>query len=127
MTSALVQAKAIGDAVLYEGYLLYPYRASAGKNKMRWQWGVLMPPSFASEDAGEHADTRTECLLEPRSHTTLHVRLRFLLLQERIVEVVDGADYRAVPAVTVGTTLGIRGANAGFSCDLVAGTCQMSS
>jgi hypothetical protein len=102
MTSALEQAKAIGDAVLYEGYLLYPYRASAGKNKMRWQWGVLMPPSFASEDAGEHADTRTECLLEPRSHTTLHVRLRFLQAQARTVHERHGDEYRPVDSLIVG-------------------------
>jgi hypothetical protein len=37
------RARAIADAVLYEGYLLYPYRASAGKNQCRWQFGVLGP------------------------------------------------------------------------------------
>ena len=40
----LTQARAVADAVLYEGYVLYPYRASAPKNQVRWQWGVLMPP-----------------------------------------------------------------------------------
>ncbi len=83
MTSALDQARAVGDAVLYEGYLLYPYRASAQKNKVRWQWGVLMPPSYASAERGEFASTRVECLLEPRSHTILHVKLRFLQAQAR--------------------------------------------
>jgi hypothetical protein len=102
MTSALEQAKAVGDAVLYEGYLLYPYRASAGKNKVRWQWGVLMPPSFASEDAGEYADSHTECLLEPRSHTTLHIRLRFLQAQARTVEERDGEEYRPVDSLIAG-------------------------
>lgn len=85
MTSVLDQARAVGDAVLYEGYLLYPYRASAGKNKVRWQWGVLMPPSYASPERGEFATTRVECLLEPRSHTILHVKLRFLQAQARLV------------------------------------------
>ncbi|MER6795221.1 hypothetical protein, partial [Amycolatopsis mediterranei] len=72
------QARAIGDAVLYEGYLLYPYRASAGKNRVRWQWGVLVPPSYASAEIGEHSSARVECLLEPSDHTVLHVKLRFL-------------------------------------------------
>ncbi|MEV5712934.1 hypothetical protein AB0L41_03505 [Amycolatopsis mediterranei] len=72
------QARAIGDAVLYEGYLLYPYRASAGKNRVRWQWGVLVPPSYASAEIGEHSSARVECLLEPADHTVLHVKLRFL-------------------------------------------------
>jgi len=85
VTSALDQARAVGDAVLYEGYLLYPYRASAQKNKVRWQWGVLMPPSYASAEIGEFASTRVECLLEPRSHTILHVKLRFLQAQARLV------------------------------------------
>jgi hypothetical protein len=76
--NVLDQARAVGDAVLYEGYLLYPYRASAGKNKVRWQWGVLVPPSHASAEIGEHASARVECLLEPLAHTILHVKLRFL-------------------------------------------------
>src|SRR5262245_16272541 len=90
------QAKAVADAVLYEGYLLYPYRASATKNRVRWQWGVLMPPAFAG--AGEHSWSRTELLAEPGEGARLHVRLRFLQLQERIVR--DGD--RPVPSITVG-------------------------
>ncbi|MFJ1762536.1 hypothetical protein ACIOD2_19610 [Amycolatopsis sp. NPDC088138] len=82
--NVLEQARAVGDAVLYEGYLLYPYRASAGKNKVRWQWGVLMPPSYASADIGEHASARVECLLEPLAHTILHVKLRFLQTRTRL-------------------------------------------
>jgi len=31
----------VADAVLYEGYMLYPYRASAIKNQQRWNFGVL--------------------------------------------------------------------------------------
>ena len=36
-------ARKVADAVLYEGYLLYPYRRSAQKNRTRFQFGVLMP------------------------------------------------------------------------------------
>jgi hypothetical protein len=104
MSSALEQAKAVGDAVLYEGYLLYPYRASAGKNKMRWQWGVLMPPSFATGGNGEYADSHTECLLEPRSHTTLHIRLRFLQAQARTVQERRGEQYVPVDSLMIGDT-----------------------
>ncbi|HJQ46680.1 MAG TPA: hypothetical protein VJ870_10215 [Amycolatopsis sp.] len=84
--------------MLYEGYLLYPYRASAAKNHVRWQWGVLMPPSFAAHDEGEHADCQAQCLVEAREGTTLHVRLRFLHAQARDVL----AHGRKVPSVTVG-------------------------
>jgi hypothetical protein len=95
----MARAKAIADAVLYEGYLLYPYRASAAKNQLRWQWGVLMPPSYTG--TGEHPDSRAELLMVPATAAVLHVRLRFLHLQSRVVEVPDGAGHRAVPSVTV--------------------------
>ena len=39
----LDQARTVADAILYEGYLLYPYRKSAQKNQSRFQFGVLMP------------------------------------------------------------------------------------
>ena len=45
--AALDEVAAVADAVLFEGYLLYPYRASAQKNRLRWQFGVLTPPGFA--------------------------------------------------------------------------------
>lgn len=92
--NVLEQARAVGDAVLYEGYLLYPYRASAGKNRVRWQWGVLVPPSYASAEIGEHASARVECVLEPLAHTILHVKLRFL--QTRTRGTWDEADEREI-------------------------------
>lgn len=96
-TVAMEQARAVADAVLYEGYLLYPYRASAAKNKIRWQWGVLMPPSYVDTDTGERHTASTEVLCEPRRDAVLHVRLRFLHLQRRVVQVRD----RDVESVTV--------------------------
>jgi hypothetical protein len=82
-TSSMDVAQAVADAVLYEGYLLYPYRASARKNQNRWQWGVLTPPAYAAAGHGEHATARTECLVEPDGDPVLHLRLRFLQLQHR--------------------------------------------
>jgi hypothetical protein len=76
-------AREVADAVLYEGYLLYPYRASSRKNQVRWQWGVLVPPAYAAAGRGEHASSFSECLLEPGTDPVLHVRLRFLQLQHR--------------------------------------------
>lgn len=76
-------AQGVADAVLYEGYLLYPYRASARKNQNRWQWGVLVPAAYAAAGHGEHAGSRTELLLEPGVDPVLHLRLRFLQLQHR--------------------------------------------
>jgi hypothetical protein len=77
-------ARAVADAVLYEGYLLYPYRASAAKNRSRWQFGVLGPPAAASSAFAEGPAMVMSCLLSPAVRTpsvTLH--LRFLQLQAR--------------------------------------------
>jgi hypothetical protein len=101
MNTAMDRARAVADAVLYEGYLLYPYRASAAKNKIRWQWGVLMPPAYGGSETGEHAESRTELLAEPNDGAMLHVRLRFLQLQARIVEEPFGTGHRPVPSVSV--------------------------
>ncbi len=51
-------AQSIADAVLYEGYVLYPYRASSAKNQVRWQFGVLVPPAYAEDDPSERASAR---------------------------------------------------------------------
>jgi len=70
-------AERVADAVLYEGYVLYPYRASAIKNKFRWQFGVVAPKS-PHEDA-EPNFTQTECLIESTaSAPRLSIRVRFL-------------------------------------------------
>lgn len=79
-------AREIADAVLYEGYLLYPYRASAAKNQVRWQFGVIAPPAFASADVGEYTTARTECIVDARPGATVRLRLRFLHVQQRCVE-----------------------------------------
>ncbi|MGH3624683.1 MAG: hypothetical protein ACRDQ5_23330 [Sciscionella sp.] len=105
MTNPLDAANPIANAVLYEGYVLYPYRSSAAKNqsRSRWQWGVLVPPSYMATETGEHASARTECLLEEGTDPVLHVRLRFLQLQGRAVEVGDDdTGFTPVESLTMG-------------------------
>jgi len=82
-------ARKVADAVLYEGYLLYPYRASAAKNQARWQFGVLMPRLWSESGPDEPWSTQTECLLEPEDTTTVRVLVRFLHVQSKTVESVD--------------------------------------
>jgi hypothetical protein len=85
MTLAL--ARLAADAVLYEGYLLYPYRSTAAKNQVRWQFGVLGPPGAADAGIGEEARLAVECLLRPDDGAaTVTVHLRFLQLQRRQAE-----------------------------------------
>jgi hypothetical protein len=82
-------ARKVADAVLYEGYLLYPYRASAAKNQARWQFGVLMPRLWSEDGPDEPWATQTECLLEPEEQTMVWVLVRFLHVQAKTVEEVD--------------------------------------
>jgi len=79
----------IASAVLYEGYLLYPYRASALKNQQRWNFGVLYPRGYAEQQSGADACcSQTECLVRVQVDAKLSVRLRFLQLgpQGNVVE-----------------------------------------
>jgi hypothetical protein len=75
--------RGIADAVLYEGYILYPYRASAQKNRSRWQFGVVMSPGYVAADPSESAVTQTECVLEHSGQPSLQIVLRFLQVQRR--------------------------------------------
>jgi len=81
----------IADAVLYEGYILYPYRASAQKNRSRWQFGVVMAPGYAAADPSESTFTQAECILEHSGQPVVQVLLRFLQVQRRSSEGPDGA------------------------------------
>jgi hypothetical protein len=82
----LATVEKIAKAVLYEGYMLYPYRPSSVKNQQRWNFGVLCPQSYSDEQKGSEAWTmRTECLVEANSLTTLEIRVRFLQLVARSV------------------------------------------
>ncbi len=102
--ASLDRARAVADAVLYEGYLLYPYRATSRKNQVRWQFGVLGPPGAADHGVGEEPGMATQCLLVTGAHRSgsVTVRLRFLQLQSRMVEKYDGPGrYLPVPELTV--------------------------
>ena len=86
----------IADAVLWEGYVLYPYRRSAAKNRIRFQWGVVGPaeePTMTPHRARRAGDRQ------------VHVRVRFLHLHRREDgwdEAVD-VERDACVALAVGT------------------------
>jgi hypothetical protein len=86
MTASWDRARAIADAVLYEGYLLYPYRASSRKNQTRWQFGVLGPPGAAEAGIGEDDTLSAQLLVDPQESAALSVVVRFLQLQRRATE-----------------------------------------
>lgn len=94
--SVFERLSAVADAVLYEGYLLYPYRRSSAKNRVRWQFGVLFPRAWVERDGpvvpgvSGSADSwyqQTECLLRiGQPGALLRVRLRYLQMQRKQVE-----------------------------------------
>lgn len=102
MSTAL--AERIADAILYEGYVLYPYRASAAKNRVRWQIGLVTPRAYAEATASDPWFVQTECLAAINSGATLTARVRCLHVQERIVEQpldCDGTEWRGVASLRV--------------------------
>lgn len=71
---AFETADRIARALLYEGYALYPYRASSLKNRQRWTFGGLFPAGGVGEPSALHS----ECVLLGAPEVA--VRLRFLQL-----------------------------------------------
>ncbi|HXF56495.1 MAG TPA: hypothetical protein VNO34_02775 [Actinomycetota bacterium] len=96
-------ARAVADAVLYEGYVLYPYRLSAQKNRVRWQFGVLVPRAQAESGWPEPWYQQTECLVEGGRDPVLHLQVRFLQVQSKEVEERDPltGSWRPVPSLEV--------------------------
>jgi len=100
----LTAARQVADAVLYEGYLLYPYRASSAKNQVRWQFGILGPSGAAPAGVGEEPSLSAEVLTEAQGQATLDVHLRFLQVQARVVERRTDEGWVAVDELLVGGT-----------------------
>lgn len=97
------QCKEIADAVLYEGYLLYPYRRSAIKNRQRWTFGVVYPQEYSEANGGiEPWTMHTECLLRTQGNrdTSLDIYVRFL----HLLSVWDESERATSPAPDVKST-----------------------
>jgi hypothetical protein len=96
----LEQIKEIANAVLYEGYLLYPYRHSAIKNRQRWSIGVVYPKEYSEAQGGTEPWTmQTQCLIQGNADTSITVHIRFLHLLLRS-EIPDEAAHISTPTET---------------------------
>ena len=101
--------RAVADAVLYEGYLLYPYRATSSKNQLRWQFGVIGPQGADAAGIGEDSHLSMQCLLDlgllesvESAQASLIIYVRFLQLQQRRAERFDDREgYLPVPELRV--------------------------
>lgn len=89
----------IAEAVLYEGYLLYPYTRTALKNQQRWTFGGVYPREY-SEATGGHDPwmMQTQCLVLGNEETRIEVKVRFLqVVQRQVLQRVDGSSDAGIP------------------------------
>ena len=89
MSSGTVEQ--VANAILYEGYLLYPYRASALKNQRRWNFGVVYPRGDKRSGTAQRRQDgtvnpwsmQTECLCQAGPLSSIEIKVRFLRLAEQ--------------------------------------------
>jgi hypothetical protein len=77
------QVRRIADAVLYEGYILWPYRRSALKNQQRWTFGGVYPKEWAADHEDDASLMQTSCLVEGDESTRAEISVRFLQVVRR--------------------------------------------
>ena len=93
-------AARIADAVLLEGYVLYPYRATSTKNRYRFTSGVLAPRAWSQSGGRDPWWLETQVLVRGAS-PRLAARLRFMCIVQRRVEAFDGERFAPVPQLVV--------------------------
>lgn len=98
------QVQQIADAVLYEGYLLYPYRQTSVKNQQRWTFGGVYPAAYSAAQRGtEGCAMQTECLIAGDDDAVVTVRVRFLhLIALTVGETTPPPAFRPVDELRVG-------------------------
>lgn len=74
------EVRRVADAVLYEGYVLWPYTRSAPKNRRRWTFGGVFPPAHSDAHPDDRSELRAECLV---STEDVDARVRFLHVVRR--------------------------------------------
>jgi hydrogenase maturation protease len=79
--------RAVADAVLYEGHLLWPYRRPPLRNRRRWTVCGVHPRGYA-ERTGDRWTVRAEFVLEAAPEADVEITLRFLQAVHR--QVMDG-------------------------------------
>jgi hypothetical protein len=82
----------IADAVLYEGYLLWPYRKSALKNQQRFTFGGVYPPLWEDRSA-----IQAQVLLEGGEDAEVEIQVRFLHMVHRQVLKAGGSPLALEP------------------------------
>lgn len=92
----------IARAVLYEGYILWPYRRSALKNRQRWTFGGVYPPAYSAASGGvDRARVSTQCLVEGTVDTRIDIAVRFLHIVSRQVLRATADGYSAADEIAI--------------------------
>lgn len=102
-------AECIAAAILYEGYILYPYRPTSIKNRQRWNFGTLYPSIYAdAQTPREPCRLQAECIVIADENTAVDIRIRFLQLisNGRTLESIGNQIGNAVPTELTDPTLG---------------------
>jgi hypothetical protein len=74
-------AEMIAATILYEGYILYPYRPTAIKNRQRWNFGTLYPRVYAEVQVPpEPFRLQAECIVTADENAAVDIRISFLQL-----------------------------------------------
>jgi hypothetical protein len=85
------EVEKIAAAILYEGYILYPYRPSSMKNRQRWNFGTLYPRVYAeAQRPQEPFRLIAECVITAGAeNATLDLKIQFLQLirQQKVAPV----------------------------------------
>jgi hypothetical protein len=97
----MAPALAVANTVLYEGYILFPYTASAKKNRIRWQFGVLVPRAYEAIGTGEPSQAQTEIVLECSDQTQIDVLVRFLQVETRWVQALSESAFETVDSLEI--------------------------
>ncbi|HYY09518.1 MAG TPA: hypothetical protein VE781_01195, partial [Kineosporiaceae bacterium] len=89
----------IARAVLYEGYILWPYRRSAAKNRLRWTFGAVLPETWSAKHPDDLSLLQGQYLVDgpPAARVTATVRCLHVVRRR-----VRDAEGRFVDELTVG-------------------------
>jgi hypothetical protein len=91
------ELRKLADAVLYEGYILWPYRRSALKNQRRWTFGCVFPPGHSAAHPDDRSEVQAQCLLEGRE-PRVEATVRFLQVVARRAVDADGREVNELEA-----------------------------
>src|SRR3954462_11900936 len=68
---AMSDLRTLADAVMYEGYMLWPYRRTALKNQRRWTFGGGFPPAWTAAHPDDACAMQTQVLVEGEPSVTV--------------------------------------------------------